>query len=196
MLTNYSVFAGSVLFNVNAVASLCLYFLSLSFVPRLHLRYLFSRSTWLSALTKPFCCAATSHIVLLPSSRYRTQLCNEPASCRRKVCFFAHTLEELREPSNPLDAMAKVGGRPSRVSLDNGLTAPFNVLSTAAHTRRSLDVPASPQLAATRLQVSVYEFDNCLLRTLAFSSLQKTAEGGQPSTPPLCLQKCRCRLHR
>jgi len=90
----------------------------------------------------------------LHPTRYRTQLCNEPASCRRKVCFFAHTLEELREPSNPLDAMAKVGGRPSRVSLDNGLTAPFNVLSTAAHARRSLDVPGSPQLAATRLQVS------------------------------------------
>lgn len=28
--------------------------------------------------------------------RYRTQLCNDGIGCKRKVCFFAHTLEELR----------------------------------------------------------------------------------------------------
>ena len=28
--------------------------------------------------------------------RYRTQLCNDGIHCKRKVCFFAHTLEELR----------------------------------------------------------------------------------------------------
>ncbi len=31
--------------------------------------------------------------------RYRTQLCNDGMRCRRRVCFFAHTLEELRVPS-------------------------------------------------------------------------------------------------
>ncbi|GFR41500.1 hypothetical protein Agub_g2194 [Astrephomene gubernaculifera] len=29
-------------------------------------------------------------------SRYRTQLCNDGIGCKRKVCFFAHTLDELR----------------------------------------------------------------------------------------------------
>lgn len=28
---------------------------------------------------------------------YRTQLCKEGVACRRAICFFAHTLEELRE---------------------------------------------------------------------------------------------------
>lgn len=41
--------------------------------------------------------------VLVVGYRYRTQLCNEPASCRRKVCFFAHTVEELREPTTGME---------------------------------------------------------------------------------------------
>jgi hypothetical protein len=35
----------------------------------------------------------------LHPSRYRTSLCNDGVNCKRKVCFFAHTLEELRVPS-------------------------------------------------------------------------------------------------
>jgi hypothetical protein len=32
----------------------------------------------------------------LHPSRYRTQLCNDRTSCRRRVCFFAHTINQLR----------------------------------------------------------------------------------------------------
>jgi hypothetical protein len=35
----------------------------------------------------------------LHPSRYRTPLCNDGINCKRTVCFFAHTLEELRVPS-------------------------------------------------------------------------------------------------
>ncbi|KAL6758158.1 hypothetical protein V8C86DRAFT_1808997, partial [Haematococcus lacustris] len=35
----------------------------------------------------------------LHPSRYRTQLCNDGIGCNRKVCFFAHTLDELRVSS-------------------------------------------------------------------------------------------------
>lgn len=42
--------------------------------------------------------------------RYRTQLCNDGSKCRRHICFFAHSLEELRVPSVkpfvPPDALA------------------------------------------------------------------------------------------
>jgi hypothetical protein len=31
--------------------------------------------------------------------RYRSQLCNDGAKCKRKICFFAHTMEELRTAS-------------------------------------------------------------------------------------------------
>ncbi|KAL2346521.1 hypothetical protein Fmac_000521 [Flemingia macrophylla] len=32
----------------------------------------------------------------LHPSRYRTQLCNDGTACRRRVCFFAHTSDQLR----------------------------------------------------------------------------------------------------
>ncbi|KFM24230.1 Zinc finger CCCH domain-containing protein 24 [Auxenochlorella protothecoides] len=35
----------------------------------------------------------------LHPTRYRTQLCNDGGSCRRKICFFAHSLDELRVPA-------------------------------------------------------------------------------------------------
>lgn len=46
----------------------------------------------------------------LHPTRYRTQLCNDGSKCRRHICFFAHSLEELRVPSVkpfvPPDALA------------------------------------------------------------------------------------------
>lgn len=38
-------------------------------------------------------------VLLRPPPRYRTQLCNDGVNCKRKICFFAHTLEELRVSS-------------------------------------------------------------------------------------------------
>jgi hypothetical protein len=34
----------------------------------------------------------------LHPGKYRTQLCTQGTSCTRDLCFFAHTMEELREP--------------------------------------------------------------------------------------------------
>ncbi|PNH12291.1 Zinc finger CCCH domain-containing protein 30 [Tetrabaena socialis] len=49
----------------------------------------------------------------LHPSRYRTQLCNDGIGCKRKVCFFAHTLDELRVSNVkllPSDLAADGGG--------------------------------------------------------------------------------------
>lgn len=43
-------------------------------------------------------------------SRYRTQLCNDGVGCRRKVCFFAHTLDELRVSSVKVMPMDEANG--------------------------------------------------------------------------------------
>lgn len=100
----------------------------------------------------------------LHPTRYRTQLCNEPASCRRKVCFFAHTLEELREPSNPLDTVPQ-GGQNSaagaaaaadsaspeaRHSLDSLTRSTFNIVSAPA-LRHSIDVAMPQQHSAPQM---------------------------------------------
>ena len=46
----------------------------------------------------------------LHPTRYRTQLCNDGEKCARKICFFAHTVGELRTPANkpfvPPEALA------------------------------------------------------------------------------------------
>lgn len=38
----------------------------------------------------------------LHPSRYRTALCRDGPACPRSVCFFAHTIDQLRDPSPPL----------------------------------------------------------------------------------------------
>lgn len=52
----------------------------------------------------------------LHPSRYRTQLCNDGVSCNRKVCFFAHTVEELRLPSCKALACAEAAPKAGRAS--------------------------------------------------------------------------------
>lgn len=36
----------------------------------------------------------------LHPTRYRTQLCNDGPTCKRKICFFAHDLSQLRNPKS------------------------------------------------------------------------------------------------
>eukprot|EP00191_Tetraselmis_sp_GSL018_P002221 CAMPEP_0177597850 /NCGR_PEP_ID=MMETSP0419_2-20121207/11964_1 /TAXON_ID=582737 /ORGANISM="Tetraselmis sp., Strain GSL018" /LENGTH=439 /DNA_ID=CAMNT_0019090113 /DNA_START=385 /DNA_END=1704 /DNA_ORIENTATION=- len=61
----------------------------------------------------------------LHPERYRTQLCNSGATCKRSVCFFAHSLNELRSPSagNP------AAGHPS-IPPSGQLQALHQLLST------------------------------------------------------------------
>jgi hypothetical protein len=44
----------------------------------------------------------------LHPTRYRTQLCNDGTACLRKICFFAHTVAELRSNAD----------KPTHVSAD------------------------------------------------------------------------------
>eukprot|EP00803_Ostreobium_quekettii_P008739 evm.model.scf_710.2 EVM.evm.TU.scf_710.2 scf_710:14725-17695(-) len=45
----------------------------------------------------------------LHPSRYRTQLCTDGGSCKRRVCFFAHSESELRRPEDdPVVAQSQV----------------------------------------------------------------------------------------
>lgn len=57
----------------------------------------------------------------LHPTRYRTQLCSEPASCKRKVCFFAHTVDELRDPTTGLDHLTDPKQIPPTIGSVQGL---------------------------------------------------------------------------
>ena len=55
-----------------------------------------------------------------PLHRYRTQLCNDGMGCRRRVCFFAHSLAQLRVPATkpfvPAGGAGRAGGAPVQQS--------------------------------------------------------------------------------
>lgn len=67
----------------------------------------------------------------LHPSRYRTQLCKDGANCHRPVCFFAHSLPELRAPTytwvpgpadlaRPALPISNGGARPTPAIVING----------------------------------------------------------------------------
>ncbi len=56
------------------------------------------------------------HVFLLP--RFRTKYCRSGATCRRWNCFFAHSVEELRDPQAASAAAATDGSDARASSLD------------------------------------------------------------------------------
>ncbi|XP_028796078.1 zinc finger CCCH domain-containing protein 20-like [Neltuma alba] len=86
----------------------------------------------------------------LHPSRYRTQLCKDGANCRRRVCFFAHTPDQLRVPTRgSLEASV---GSPIRRSLDSSrssssfISSPTSVLTPSLQDSSHLS-PGNSQYA-------------------------------------------------
>eukprot|EP00889_Picochlorum_renovo_P006056 jgi/Picre1/33086/NNA_008412.t1 len=57
----------------------------------------------------------------LHPSKYRTQLCTEGKACQRDLCFFAHSLDELRDPS---EEGCKCSSADSSPGVCSGTTTP------------------------------------------------------------------------
>ena len=51
------------------------------------------------SLPGPLSSSVGHSLAALACRRYRTQLCNDGSNCKRKICFFAHSLDELRVPA-------------------------------------------------------------------------------------------------
>jgi hypothetical protein len=84
----------------------------------------------------------------LHPTRYRTQLCNDGSNCRRKICFFAHSLDELRVPAckpfvspEGLAAAAAAAASENEMKRKTGLvgTPMANLNTIAAPSRLSTD---------------------------------------------------------
>jgi len=58
----------------------------------------------------------------LHPAKYRTQLCKDGAQCRRPVCFFAHSVSELRSPTYTWDN-AEVWSSMQQNSFEPAVTA-------------------------------------------------------------------------
>ncbi|KAD4178729.1 hypothetical protein R6Q59_022312 [Mikania micrantha] len=84
----------------------------------------------------------------LHPSRYRTQPCKDGVLCRRRICFFAHTPEQLRVLSasqNGLTQPDSYDGSPSRFSLDSlvGMSS-FGSSPTSTLYQSTCSPPMSP----------------------------------------------------
>ncbi|XP_062097177.1 zinc finger CCCH domain-containing protein 23 [Humulus lupulus] len=90
----------------------------------------------------------------LHPARYRTQPCKDGLSCRRRVCFFAHTAEQLRvlaqqspRTNGPCESY---DGSPIRHTFDSYLTkgaflsSPTSILTSPPLSPPSDSPPASP----------------------------------------------------
>uniref|UniRef100_A0A383VJ97 C3H1-type domain-containing protein n=1 Tax=Tetradesmus obliquus TaxID=3088 RepID=A0A383VJ97_TETOB len=75
----------------------------------------------------------------LHPSRYRTQLCSFGTACRRPVCFFAHTVQELRVPT---------GCGPNPQAITSPMQAGAAAAAAAAASQMGLDPSAVAAAAA------------------------------------------------
>ncbi|KIZ02848.1 Zinc finger CCCH domain-containing protein 2 [Monoraphidium neglectum] len=82
----------------------------------------------------------------LHPNRYRTQLCTMGASCRRPVCFFAHTVEEMRSPPEGASAApgAPPGGAGAPVPPPRGLSFDLSADGGAAAAAAMRAAAAAP----------------------------------------------------
>lgn len=144
----------------------------------------------------------------LHPTRYRTQLCNDGTNCKRRVCFFAHTLSELRVPSskpfvNPqalAAAAAAVGARRTSFSNDqcdlarlrggHGVGDPGAAADLA---RRLASLSVGQQLAAQQQassaqlqqQAQAHSDQNTVLMQLLATLLAQKEAAQQQQPPPL-----------
>ncbi|PON76651.1 Zinc finger, CCCH-type [Parasponia andersonii] len=114
----------------------------------------------------------------LHPARYRTQPCKDGLSCRRRVCFFAHTPEQLRVLPNQSPRTSGSGesfdGSPIRHAYDSYLakggfvSSPTSILTSPPVSPPSDSPPASPNSP----QIGVGSFNSASELVVSMRSLQ------------------------
>ncbi|CAH8265396.1 unnamed protein product [Arabidopsis lyrata] len=80
----------------------------------------------------------------LHPAQYRTRLCKDETGCARRVCFFAHRLDELR-PVNASTGSAMVSPRSSNQSPEMPVMSPLTLGSSPMNSPMTNGVPLSPR---------------------------------------------------
>uniref|UniRef100_A0A1J3J107 Zinc finger CCCH domain-containing protein 23 n=1 Tax=Noccaea caerulescens TaxID=107243 RepID=A0A1J3J107_NOCCA len=80
----------------------------------------------------------------LHPARYRTQPCKDGTSCRRKICFFAHTPEQLRVLEPDLGFSSIRNRYESHLSKSVTATSPTSILISPPFSPPSESPPLSP----------------------------------------------------
>lgn len=135
-------------------------------------------------------------------ARYRTQLCNDGPSCTRRICFFAHSLEELRVPANkpfvPPEALAAASVSAALKAAEKAAAASSEASSVrlCAWPTESRLLVASKQLSTACLKQSgAVELlrRSCSCRAGCCGVFHETAASRLGSALALAEWQCRCR---
>jgi len=90
----------------------------------------------------------------LHPSRYRTQPCKDGTSCRRPVCFFAHTTEQLRAPTQQsprsVHCVDSYDGSPLRLAIESSCVKTLPFMSPPGSVSPVESPPMSPITPMTR----------------------------------------------
>ncbi|KEH21327.1 putative transcription factor C3H family [Medicago truncatula] len=81
----------------------------------------------------------------LHPSRYRTQPCKDGTSCRRPVCFFAHTTEQLRAPTQQsprsVPSVDSYDGSPLRLAFESSCVKTLQFMSSPGSVSPPVESP-------------------------------------------------------
>ncbi|KAL4448901.1 hypothetical protein ABPG77_007618 [Micractinium sp. CCAP 211/92] len=113
----------------------------------------------------------------LHPAKYRTQLCKEGPNCRRPVCFFAHSVLDLRQPTHSYDP-APPGSEDVQASVAAMLAAQQQQQAAAAAVAARLSTdggPASSSSSYARLSTDE------VLNNLQDGRTSSDAQGAAPS---------------
>ncbi|ESQ50283.1 hypothetical protein EUTSA_v10002045mg [Eutrema salsugineum] len=80
----------------------------------------------------------------LHPARYRTQPCKDGTSCRRRICFFAHTPEQLRFLANSAEPDLGLSSIRNHFSKSATATSPTSILISPPFSPQSESPPLSP----------------------------------------------------
>lgn len=88
----------------------------------------------------------------LHPTRYRTQLCNDGTNCHRKICFFAHSLDELRVPAcKPFVSPEALAAAAAAAAADNDLRRRAGLVGSPV---ANLDLPSPARLSTDSIRQS------------------------------------------
>lgn len=80
--------------------------------------------------------------------RYRTQLCNDGVGCKRKICFFAHTLEELRVSNVKVQVPPDFRGEINSTAVNPFANTPSSSARSGGNRGRGADMGAGNSAGA------------------------------------------------
>ncbi|XP_004503514.1 zinc finger CCCH domain-containing protein 20 [Cicer arietinum] len=89
----------------------------------------------------------------LHPARYRTQPCKDGTSCRRRVCFFAHTSEQLRTPTQQsprsVNSTDSYDGSPLRLAIESSCVKSLPFMSSPGSVSPPVESPPMSPLTSS-----------------------------------------------